>query len=150
MDEFKPITTQEELDAVIRSRLERERNKFADYDTLKTSNADLQKALDKARADAQTAAQASAQKIAELEKQNKDYATAAVKTRIAAEFGIPDDIKDRLCGDTEEDIKKDAERLAPLFANRRQPPPPLRSTEGEGINSADASWKQMSDKLKET
>lgn len=149
MDEFKPINTQEELDAVIRSRLERERSKFADYDSLKTSNADLQKALDKARADAQTAAQASAQKIAELEKQNKDYATAAVKTRIAAEFGIPDDIKDRLCGDTEEDIKKDAERLAPLFANRKPTPPPLRSTESPETNTVDAAWKQMNDRIKE-
>lgn len=148
MDEFKPINTQEELDAVIRSRLERERNKFADYDAIKASNADLQKALDKAKADMQTAAQTSAKKIAELEKQNKDYATAAVKTRIAAEYGIPADIKDRLCGETEEDIKKDAERLAPLFANR-QTPPPLYNPEGEAKNPIDAAWKKMLDQTKQ-
>lgn len=30
MSEFRPITTQEEFDAAIRDRLERERNKYAD------------------------------------------------------------------------------------------------------------------------
>lgn len=149
MDEFKPINTQEELDAVIRSRLERERNKFADYDTLKTSNTDLRKALDAAKAEAATAAQDAAKRIAELEKQNKDYATAAVKTRVALEYGIPSDIKDRLCGETEEEIKKDAERLAPLFANRKPAAPPLRNPEGKTGDPIDSAWRSFLDQTKE-
>ena len=34
MSEFKTIETQEELDKIIKSRLERERSKYSDYDSL--------------------------------------------------------------------------------------------------------------------
>lgn len=149
MDEFKPITTQEELDAIIKSRLERERNKFADYDQLKTSATDLRKALETARSEASAAAQEASKKISELEKQNKAYATAAVKTRIALEYGIPSDIKDRLCGETEEEIKADAERIAPLFANRKPPAPPLRNPEPKTGDPVDSAWRTFLDQTKE-
>ena len=34
MTEFKVIETQEQLDAIIKSRLDREKAKYSDYDTL--------------------------------------------------------------------------------------------------------------------
>ena len=50
---FKTIETQEELDRIIQDRIARERDKFADYDELKTKVTDyetqvatLQKAID--------------------------------------------------------------------------------------------------------
>lgn len=146
--DFTPINTQEELDAVIRSRLERERNKFADYDELKTAKADLEKALASAKAKAESDSKTQAQKIAELEKQNKEYAAAAVKSRIAIEMGIPMDIKDRLCGETEEEIRKDAERIAPLFANRQQSQLPLHNPESEPATPIDAAWRKLLEQTK--
>ena len=35
MAEFTPIMTQEDFDAAISARLERERSKYSDYDTIK-------------------------------------------------------------------------------------------------------------------
>jgi hypothetical protein len=60
-DEFKPITSQEELNAALKPRLERERSKFADYKDLKAkadkfdeldaaSKSELEKANDRATA----------------------------------------------------------------------------------------------------
>ena len=42
MSDFKIIETQEELDAVIKSRLSREREKYADYENLKKQLADYE------------------------------------------------------------------------------------------------------------
>jgi len=42
MSDFKIIETQEELDAVIKARLSREREKYADYENLKKQLADFE------------------------------------------------------------------------------------------------------------
>ena len=42
MSDFKIIETQEELDAVIKARLSREREKYADYEDLKKQLADFE------------------------------------------------------------------------------------------------------------
>ena len=146
--EFKPINTQEELDAVIRARLERERSKFADYDQIKASNADLQKALEQAKSEAASAAQTAAGRISELEKRAREHEIASVKTRIATEYGIPADLRDRLRGETEEDIKKDAEALAPLFASKVPPAPPLYNPESGAKSPIDAAWQKLLDTTK--
>ncbi len=39
---FKTIETQEELDRIIQERLNREKEKFSDYDAIKTRNAELE------------------------------------------------------------------------------------------------------------
>ena len=42
MSEFKTIETQEELDNIVKERLRREREKFADYDDLKKRVSELE------------------------------------------------------------------------------------------------------------
>ena len=42
MSEFKPIETQEELDHIIKERIRREREKFSDYEELKTRVSELE------------------------------------------------------------------------------------------------------------
>ena len=79
-EEFKQITTQEELDAVIRDRLKRERakaaEKYADYDDLKAKAAELDQLRESQKSDLEKANE----KIAKLEK-------AAVK-RDAADLSL--------------------------------------------------------------
>ncbi|MFT0822890.1 hypothetical protein VYS16_12435, partial [Streptococcus agalactiae] len=42
MSEFKSITSQEELDAIVKARVAREREKFSDYEELKKKVADFE------------------------------------------------------------------------------------------------------------
>ena len=88
MAEFEPITTQEAFDVAVADRLA----PFADYDDLKAQNADY-------------ASRIHAFEMSEL------------KTRIAHEVGIPFDLSQRLTGENEDAIRKDAEdlRLMPDF-----------------------------------
>lgn len=102
MAEFEPITTQEAFDAAVADRLA----PFADYDDLKVQNADY-------------ASRIHAFEMSEL------------KTRIAHEVGIPFDLSQRLTGENEDAIRKDAQSLAKLL----KPQTPPRSTEPAGGSS---------------
>lgn len=122
MSEFKPITTQEEFDAAIQSRLERERRTavapFADYAQIKADLAALK----------QTSGQKDST-IAQLQKDLQGARTDLAKTRIAMEKGLPAELAARLTGETEDELRKDADTLVALFSDKKGGAEPSRSHE---------------------
>ena len=119
MGDFKVINTQEELDALIKDRIERERKsiseKYSDYDELKKRNAEYETQVSKlSEASKSFAADKEnyEKQISELSSKIKGYETDSAKTRIALEAGLPFEMAGRLSGSTEEEIRKDAENLA--------------------------------------
>lgn len=131
MSEFKPINTQEEFDAAIKERLERERGKFADYESLKTQVGTLTTERDTA-----------VQQLNDANAKIKTYETNSVKMRIAQEKGIPAEMALRLTGETEEDIAKDADSMAQIFKATKGTAPLFDNSTGVGDNN-DAALKQM-------
>lgn len=132
---FEVIDTQEKLDSIISERLRREREatskKIADYEEIKQKNADYEKQI----GELTKAAEESAKKysgfdkqLAEMQAKIKGYETGSVKTRIAHEKGIPFEFAERLKGETEEEIRQDAEAVAKLMG-KSKPLAPLRSSE---------------------
>lgn len=117
MAEFKPITTQEEFNAAVDARLQQELAKYSDYDDLKKKNGDYEKTL-----------AANSKTIATLQGQVKGYEVGAIKSKVAKELGIPDGMAGRLSGETEEEIRRDAEGMAPFFS-KNTPAAPLADTE---------------------
>lgn len=141
MSEFKPINTQEEFNTAIRERLEEARNavrqQFSDYETIKSSLASVKAESEKKDAT-----------ITDLQKQLKGSRAELAKTRIALEKGLPVEMSDRLAGETEEEIRKDAEKLAALFTKPKEPAP-LRDTEDKGgSNSKDAALRAVLSEIK--
>ena len=135
MSDFRPITTQEEFDAAIGERLKRERKaiseQYGDYEDLKTKNANYEKQigeLTKSRDALQAAV--------------KGHETNSVKMRIAHETGIPFEMASRLSGETEDDIRKDAENMARFMSTTKQAAP-LRSTEPAGVDPNKAALQKM-------
>lgn len=119
MGEFKAINTQEELDALIKDRIERERKsiseKYSDYDELKKRNAEYEAQvckLSEASKSFEADKAVFEKQISELSSKVKSYETDSAKTRIALEMGLPYEMASRLAGNTEEEIRKDAESLA--------------------------------------
>lgn len=139
MSEFTPINTQEEFNQRISQRLEEARNaerqKFADYETVK-------KDLETAKADAQKKDQT----ITDLQTQLKGSRAELAKTRIALEKGLPVEMSGRLTGETEEEIRKDAETLSALFGRRN--PAPRRDNDPPAGDEKNAAYKKMLDSLK--
>lgn len=152
MSDFTPIETQEAFDEAIKSRLNRSEQKWAEKysgylspddvknqtDELNLKIAELGNSLnaatEKASADAQT--------ISDLEKRVKNYETASVKSRIAHEVGLPYELANRLSGETEEEIKADAEALVKTIG-KNSTPPPLFNADGGENNTREAAMKKM-------
>lgn len=149
MSEFTPITTQEEFDAAIKARLAREKEKFGDYDQLKSRVEELEKekaGLQSALESSKQSADEYDKKIAEFESRVAGYETADLRTRIALQNGLPYDLADRLQGTDEESLRADAERLAG-FLKPSTKSAPIKDQEPIIGDKADASWLSMAREL---
>ena len=103
MEEFTPITTQADFDAAVQEAVDAAvAAKAAEFEGY-ISPADHQKALD------------------DLAAEHKSSLLKAYKAKAALMAGLPEELADRLTGDTEEDITKDAEQLAALTKSKGTP-----------------------------
>lgn len=137
-NEFKAIETQEELDAIIKARLDR--NTKTVTDEVKKSyegyiSPDEAKKLNNQITSLTAQLTERDGSIADLTAKNKQYETASVKARIAHEKGLPFELAERLSGETEEDIAADAETLA-KFISAGRAPAPLYTPQGSSGESA--------------
>lgn len=146
-EEFKIIETQEQLDAVIKGRLEREREKSS------AQLAELQAKLDKQTAETQkqiselTQALNTAKEekegfnatLAERDAKIKEYELHSVKTQIAHEMGLSFEAVNFLQGSTADEIRTSAESLKDLVGTKTAPlaaEVPVASNERDAKNAA--------------
>lgn len=153
-NEFKTIETQEELDAIIKARLDRNTKTVTDevkksYEgylspdeakklTARTESLCQQvDSLTKALTEKETA-------ITDLTAKNKAYETASVKARICHEKGLPYELAERLSGESEEDIAADADKLS-QFVSAGKPAAPLYNpaVNTGAANPTDAAYRSM-------
>lgn len=119
---FEVIETQEQLDKVIGTRIAKAKesakaelqSKLDELDTLTTKLEEKESKITSLTDELETAKAAKTAneaKIADLTAKVQKYEADSVKTRIAQEFGLDAGLANRLTGETEEDIRKDAEAL---------------------------------------
>ena len=128
---FKTIETQEELDSIIKDRLERERAKYNGY----MSAEDVQKLKDTYEVNTK----AENEKYSALEKEKEDltakvkgYEVGTLKTKVALANGLPIGVTEYLKGETEEELTESAKTLSNMFTPKTEPKP----KEPEGTPSA--------------
>lgn len=113
-DEYKKVDdalhTQADVDKVVESRLERERKKFADYDTLKETAGKVESI----KSEYEDKLKAAGTVQTELEGKLKSAQLETDKVKIIHEFKLPDDAAEFLTGETAEDIRKGAEKLSKI------------------------------------
>lgn len=129
-DEFTPINTQEEFDNAVRER-------YGDVAGLQGQVKSLTKERD-----------THAQKVAELTSQIKTHEVNALKIRIAHEKGIPHEMASRLSGETEADIRADAEAMAKFLVPAN--PGSIRKNhhpKDAGKNTTDAAFEKLLDSM---
>lgn len=151
MTEFKAIETQEQLNAIIKARLDREKEKYADYDQLsekikklETENSNLKQTI----SDKETSEGTTASKISELEKDVTTWKQKSLKQQIAVKNGLPFDLADRLQGDSEESLNEDAERLASLVNVKKYTQPLADKEPNFESKGTDAAWREVVKNLK--
>lgn len=152
MGEFKPITTQEELNEVLKDRLNRQKesieSKYANYDELVEENkslkeqlSDTQNILEKNKADSDSFNS----QIEELKGKLNSYELKSLKTDIALKNGIPYELASRLVGETEDDLLNDAKNLSSMLT-KNEPVQPLKSVETE-MNKEDSAYAKLINNL---
>lgn len=127
------MLSESEVNRIVQERLAREREKFADYDDLKSkaeklneleaaNQSELEKAI--ARADA---AEKAAQEAAEARKKAE---FEALRVRVAGEKGVPANLVKYITGDSQEAIEAAAEELAAVQPQPQQGYVPTAGTGG--------------------
>lgn len=147
MSDFKVIETQEEFDKMIQKRLEQKERevseRFKDYlspeevakirseydGKIKVANDSLKAERDKSLEHSKI--------VSELENRAKTAESKWLKGKVAMEKGIPFALADRLIGETEEELLKDAESVSSLLAPKSAPP--LRTNEASGAMPGDVN-----------
>lgn len=157
MANFKPIETQEQFDELIKDRIARAESsaekiaaeKYADYESLKEQVA----GFDDVKADLETQLKEATEKLAgngtEVEGLNakiKQLETDSLKVKIAYELGLPLDMADRLRGETEEDIRKDASTMADY--TKKGAPSPLRNPDADDQDGVLAHFRELNPNIK--
>lgn len=135
MGEFNPITTQEDFDAAIKGRLDRqtskhqaeisslteqhkaELEKYADYDDLKKAVENHAKSAEELKSLKEAEKSYKAQ-IAEKDAKIKEYEVKDLRARIASELNMPTSAVDFIKGDTEEAVRESAEALKKMMGTR--------------------------------
>ncbi len=116
--EFKPITSQDDLNRIISERVKRTEAKYADHKDLKAKAA----RLDEIEQANQTEAQKAEKRIADLEAELSKLSRNSTRLKIASEHGITDadDIDLFLTGTDEETLTRQAKRLSERNADRKK------------------------------
>lgn len=132
-NEFKPITSQQELDAALRGRLDRERAKFKDYNDLK-AKADMLDQIEQANLSELDKAKS---QITSAESERDKAKAESLRLRIAVTHGISlEDADLFLTGTDEETLTAQAKRLSDRVAEQanaeaeRKKKHPIVSKEG--------------------
>lgn len=151
-EEFKPITTQDELDNVIKDRLARQKetieSQYQDYEEIKKRKEELETEVGVLNETIKETNEKYANHDADLSDLNaklKDYEMSNMKTKIALQYGIPYNLASRLVGEDEETLSKDAESLASLV-KQKEPIAPLKDIEPQ-VDEKDVAYKSLLENL---
>lgn len=155
-EEFKTIETQEQFDAAIKGRLEREKEKYTSQiaeltKKLEAQTGDAQKQISELTQALNTAKEEKAgfdKSIAERDAKIKEYELHSAKTQIAHELGLSFEAVNFLQGSDVDEIRKSAESLKELVGTKTAPLANPETTISNSKDAAtDAALRQMSQKL---
>jgi len=114
--DFKPITSQEQLNKIIQERVSREKKKSEEVTNQISA---LSKQLEELTGKYQKTEQESkdlAEKYKELQVENEMYAKNALKQKVATENNLPANAVEFLQGDTDEELTQSAAKLRSLLS----------------------------------
>ena len=150
MSEFKTIETQEELDKIIKKRLEQKDREVAeqykDYlspDDAKAMKADYEKQIQEAQGKIKTLDET----VSTLTKRAETAEVSLLKNKVAIENNVPIKLASRLVGTTEEELKADAQSFMEGLGTRpsggSEPPLHIGSNVPKATNNYDAAMAEF-------
>lgn len=109
------LLTQTDVDGVVEKRLERERGKFADYETLKEKAGKV----DTIKSELEGKLKEKETLIGNLTGELNTAKLGTTKVKIASEFKLSDEAQEFLTGDSEEKLREQAEKLSKVGGGKK-------------------------------
>ncbi len=114
--DFKPITSQEQLNRIIQERVNREKKKSEEVtNQISTISKQLEELTEKYQ-EAEKSSSELAEKYKKLQTENEMYAKNALKQKVATESNLPASAVEFLQGDTDEELAQSAAKLRSLLS----------------------------------
>jgi hypothetical protein len=110
---WTPPATQDDLNRIIKERVDRERAKYADYNDLKSKASKFDELTEAQKSEVQRATERAEALERELNTIRTTQQIATWKSQVAEATGVPADV---LAGSTLEEIQAFGEKLKPLIA----------------------------------
>lgn len=153
---FKVIETQEQLDEVIKERIERAKKSvaegYADYEDLKKAKSGLEKQVADLTEQAKKKDEQdkeNEQILADLKAKVHEYEMSSAKTKIALEEGLPFELANKLTGEDEDAIRADAQNMAKFVQAKQTAPIGSAEPVGDTADPKTAAWMSLSKELME-
>lgn len=153
MGDFKVIETQEEFDKAIQSRLKQKdrelADKYKDYlspDDVTALKADFDKQLqdaNKLMKETQDKLSTFDETVSNLTKRAEAAEKQVLKNRVAYENKLPIELSERLIGNTEEELKADAEKLSGIIKPNNAPPLYTGTQTSQSGNTLEAGMAEV-------
>lgn len=153
MGDFKVIETQEEFDKAIQSRLKQKdrelADKYKDYlspDDVTALKADFDKQLQDANKlvkETQDKLSTFDETVSNLTKRAEAAEKQVLKNRVAYENKLPIELSERLIGNTEEQLKADAEKLSRIIKPNNAPPLYTGTQTSQSGNTLEAGMAEV-------
>lgn len=153
MGDFKVIETQEEFDKAIQSRLKQKdrelTDKYKDYlspDDVTALKTDFDKQLQDANKlvkETQDKLSTFDETVSNLTKRAEAAEKQVLKNRVAYENKLPIELSERLIGNTEEELKADAEKLSGIIKPNNAPPLYTGTQTSQSGNTLEAGMAEV-------
>lgn len=153
MGDFKVIETQEEFDKAIQSRLKQKdrelADKYKDYlspDDVTALKADFDQQLQDANKlvkETQDKLSTFDETVSNLTKRAEAAEKQVLKNRVAYENKLPIELSERLIGNTEEELKADAEKLSGIIKPNNAPPLYTGTQTSQSGNTLEAGMAEV-------
>lgn len=123
--------TQEQVDAIVKDRLSREREKYKDYADLKNKAAEYDKQQEANKSELQKALDKSAALEKELSGMKEQEKIRSIRAKVSSDTGVPSEL---LTGSTEDDCKAQAEAILKFAKGGKYP-----GVKGTGNNNSNSN-----------
>ena len=138
--------TQAEVDSIVGERLARERQKYPDYEELKTKAAEYDKAQEASKTELQKAQEANAKLQAKLEGMEKEKKLLDTRSKVAKEKGVPAEL---LTGEDEDTCKAQADAILKFAKGPKYPSvnEPKHEPNQNSTSSTDNDFRELAGQI---
>ena len=136
--------TQEQVDAIVKDRLSRERDKYKDYADLKNKAAEYDKQQEANKTELQKAQEQAESLKKELAGMKEQEKIRGIRKKVSGDTGVPEDL---LTGDSEEDCKAQAEAILKFAKGSKYPGVKETEHKTKSTSAEDSEYRELAGQI---